>query len=151
MTEPLTRLIRCVPELFDHLAMRTEDDRLVTVEWRDPIGHDAETGEYIYEPVFTATDDGMVHATLDAEREVFRTFAQDVARQYGYVSNGALHTGGMSIIEDAFAILGWQDPHPLEIGDPQMCEVPGCGAATIYWAHGRHTCQDHYKELTTDD
>lgn len=59
--------------------------------------------------------------------EDIRAFAEDVAHQFGYHSqkNGRLHLthGGLSTLEWAFEILGWENPHP----DPEHeCEIEGC-------------------------
>ena len=74
-------------------------------------------------------------------------FAEDVARQWGYVSGGAISAGGLSVLEDAFEILGWDDPRPLEEGDPALCDEPGCGVANSSgWPSPsgyRHTCHWH--------
>jgi hypothetical protein len=43
-----------------------------------------------------------------------REFAEDVALQYGIERNGKITTGGMSTVEWAFRILGWDDPHELQ-------------------------------------
>ena len=91
-------------------------------------------------------------APLDADR--LRDFAEDVVRQWGYVSGGAVTAGGLSTLEEAFAVLGWDDPHVLEAGDPAVCDEPGCGeAATCGWPtrpggtgpNGgyRRTCYEH--------
>ncbi len=56
-----------------------------------------------------------------------KEFAEDVAYQFGYKIgyNGRLHigTGGLSTLEWAFDILGWDDPHPYPEGE---CEWEGC-------------------------
>lgn len=61
------------------------------------------------------------------EPEDIRAFAEDVAHQFGYHShqNGRLYLthGGLSTLEWAFEILGWENPHP----DPENeCEIEGC-------------------------
>lgn len=35
-------------------------------------------------------------------------------------------TGGLSALEDAFEVLGWDDPHYLPIEEGYCCEVKGC-------------------------
>ena len=73
-----------------------------------------------------------------------REFAEDVACQFGYYcqNNGRLHIthGGLSTLEWAFDILGWENPHPV----PEFeCEVTGC--------HEHATCgtqtADGYKRM----
>ena len=61
------------------------------------------------------------------EVAVMREFAEDVAYQFGYYcqNGGRLHIthGGLSTLEQAFDILGWENPHPV----PEFeCEVEGC-------------------------
>ena len=81
--------------------------------------------------------------TVDAvEVADMREFAEDVACQFGYYcqNGGRLHIthGGLSTLEWAFDILGWENPHPV----PEYeCEVDGC--------HEHATCgtptKDGYK------
>jgi hypothetical protein len=80
-----------------------------------------------------------------------REFAQEVAYQFGYYcqNGGRLHIthGGLSTLEQAFDILGWDNPHPV----PECeCEIEGChehatcGAPT---ADGyKRMCGRHYRE-----
>lgn len=68
-----------------------------------------------------------VKAERDAAMADLRTFAEDVAHQFGYHSqyNGRLTLthGGLSTLEQAFDILGWENPHP----DPENeCQYEGC-------------------------
>lgn len=73
-----------------------------------------------------------------------REFAKDVAYQFGYYcqNGGRLHIthGGLSTLECAFDILGWENPHPV----PECeCEIEGC--------HEHATCgtptADGYKRM----
>jgi hypothetical protein len=73
-----------------------------------------------------------------------REFAKDVAYQFGYYcqNGGRLHIthGGLSTLEWAFDILGWENPHPV----PECeCEIDGC--------HEHATCgiptNDGYKRM----
>ena len=69
-------------------------------------------------------------------------FAEDVAYQFGYYcqNKGRLHIthGGLSTLEWAFDILGWENPH----------QVPEC-ECEIYGCHEHATCgtptKDGYK------
>ncbi len=73
-----------------------------------------------------------------------KEFARDVAYQFGYIGiyNGRLHigNGGLSTLEWAFEILGWENPHPYPEGE---CEWDGC--------HEYATCgtptRDGYKRV----
>ena len=68
-----------------------------------------------------------VKSERDAAMADMRAFAEDVAHQFGYHGqhNGrlALTHGGLSTLERAFDILGWENPHP----DPENeCQYEGC-------------------------
>ena len=73
-----------------------------------------------------------------------KEFAGDVAYQFGYYcqNGGRLHIthGGLSTLEWAFDILGWENPHPVSECE---CEVEGC--------HEHATCgaptKDGYKRM----
>lgn len=63
----------------------------------------------------------------EAVMDDMREFARDVAIQFGYYCKhkGRLHIyhGGLSTLEWAFNILGWEEPHPV----PECeCEIEGC-------------------------
>ena len=62
------------------------------------------------------------------EVSVLKEFAKDVIYQFGYKvnrDNGRLYltAGGLSTLETAFDILGWEDPRPFPEGE---CEWDGC-------------------------
>ena len=95
--------------------------------------------------------------TVDAvEVDEVREFAKDVAYQFGYYcqNGGRLHIthGGLSTLEWAFDILGWENPHPV----PECeCEIDGChehatcGAPT---ADGyKWMCSKHCLERRNND
>lgn len=68
-----------------------------------------------------------VNAERDEVIADIRAFAEDVAHQFGYHTqyNGRLTLthGGLSTLEWAFDILGWENPHP----DPENeCQYAGC-------------------------
>ena len=73
-----------------------------------------------------------------------KKFAEDVVCQFGYYIqyNGRLHltAGGLSTLEWAFSILGWEDPKPFPEGE---CEWDSC--------HEHATCgtptPDGYKRV----
>ena len=90
--------------------------------------------------------------TVDAvEVAEMREFAQDVAYQFGYYCQheGRLHIThcGMSTLEWAFDILGWENPHPV----PECeCEIDGChehatGGAPTKDGYKR-MCGKHFRE-----
>jgi len=67
-----TRLIRVSIDLLDSFGTRTADGRLLAAEWGDPVAScGVEPGLVmdIYEPTFTATDDGMTLVSHEAVRD----------------------------------------------------------------------------------
>lgn len=78
----------------------------------------------------------------DAER--LGEFAEEVIRQFAYrvKTNGrcAYTAGGLSVLEEAFDIVGWDDPHLC----PECeCEEDGCHE----WATGGMPTPNGYKWL----
>lgn len=74
----------------------------------------------------------------------YREFAEDVIRQFGYHGsvNGrpAYTAGGLSTLEEAFRIVGWDDPRPA----PECeCEEDGCHE----WATSGRPTPNGYKWL----
>jgi hypothetical protein len=78
---------------------------------------------------------------------------EDLVRQFACttVSDGvsAYSTGGLSALEDAFAALGWDDPHPA----PEMaCEHPGCNqwatCGTLTGDGYKRVCGTHFQGFT---
>lgn len=94
--------------------------------------------------------------TVDAvEVADMREFAEDVVYQFGYYcqNKGRLYIthGGLSTLECAFDILGWENPHPV----PEFeCEIDGChehatcGTPTVDGY--KRVCSKHYAERRTD-
>ena len=87
------------------------------------------------------------------EPEEIKEFAEDVAYQFGYYfpikDMLYISTGGLSTLEWAFRILGWNDPHPV----PECeCEVPGChehaNCGTQTKDGYKRVCGKHFVELT---
>jgi hypothetical protein len=67
--------------------------------------------------------------------------------QFGYriIKNGktAITTGGLSVLEEAFKTLEWNDPH--FISEDNLCEIEGCyleATSGKYW-------KDMYLKLCT--
>ena len=86
------------------------------------------------------------------EPEEIKGFAEDVAYQFGYYfpikDMLYISTGGLSTLERAFDILGWNDPHPV----PECeCEVPGCheraNCGTPTKDGYKRVCGKHFAEL----
>jgi hypothetical protein len=93
-------------------------------------------------------DDAYI-AELEAEVARLRDALDDMASQFAYpgpVDGGlVLSTGGLSALENAFAVLGWPDPKPCP---ERECQAVGChkeattGTPT---ADGyKRLCFDHY-------
>ena len=79
-------------------------------------------------------------------------FAEDVAYQFGYYCQNkgrlCITHGGLSTLELAFDILGWENPHPV----PECeCEIDGChenatcGTPTKYGY--KRVCYKHWSEI----
>ena len=90
------------------------------------------------------------------EPEEIKGFAEDVAYQFGYYFPIKdilyISTGGLSTLEWAFRILGWNDPHPV----PECeCEVPGCHehatCGTPTKDGYKRLCGKHFAELARDE
>lgn len=56
-----------------------------------------------------------------------REALKDMVEQFAYRDEGTLgpvyNTGGLSALEQAFQVLGWEDPHPVP---ERACEMDGC-------------------------
>ena len=87
------------------------------------------------------------------EPEEIKGFAEDVAYQFGYYLPIKdilyISTCGLSTLERAFDILGWNDPHPATECE---CEVPGChehaNCGTPTKDGYKRVCGKHFAELT---
>lgn len=92
-----------------------------------------------------------VAATAIALEDMVRQYAGWDARVGGY------STVCMSALEDAFDVLGWDDPH---VDEDAQCDEPGClRQASCGWPVNadtyRTTCGEHYRdaresEITTE-
>lgn len=88
----------------------------------------------------------MVGHCLD-EIEQLTAALEDMCCQFAYWSEkdgGGLWTGGLSALEGAFGVLGWDEPHPV----PGMrCDEPGCKKQRVCgWPSPkgyRNTCGEH--------
>ncbi|HSW43519.1 MAG TPA: hypothetical protein VLM76_13510 [Patescibacteria group bacterium] len=89
----------------------------------------------------------MTDPTPDAALARAREALVEMVRHFGYWSSavGGYCAAGMSALEDAFDVLGWDDPHPFP---EDRCDEPGClGQATCGWptrdGRYRRTCGGH--------
>ena len=78
---------------------------------------------------------------------------EDLCHQFAYHAHSDergkyLTTGGLSALEHAFWILGWDDPHYVAEGG---CQHPGCKAwdtcGTPTPDGYKRLCGKHYREL----
>jgi hypothetical protein len=89
-----------------------------------------------------------------AEAELARALEalEDMVLQFGYDAkkNGrlAVGTGGLSALEMAFSVLGWDDPHPRLEAE---CEAPNCHeratCGTPMLKGYKRLCGEHYAAL----
>jgi hypothetical protein len=77
-----------------------------------------------------------------------RSLVEGLVRQFACQTSNpcGLTTGGLSVLEEAFEFLGWDDPHPV----PDMrCDEPGCERhADCGWPSPsgyRRTCGEHWR------
>ena len=110
---------------------------------------DPETRKKILNRLSSYEDTGL-------EPEEIKEFAEDVAYQFGYYfpikDMLYISTGGLSTLERAFDILGWNDPHPV----PECeCEFPGCHEHATCGAPTKdgykRVCGKHFAELYRDE
>lgn len=76
--------------------------------------------------------------------------------QFGYrgVKNGKpiIWTGGLSALEEAFEVLGWEDPHYLPDAEGYCCEIKGCvepDTCGTHWGDSPlylRLCSKHYRD-----
>lgn len=84
-----------------------------------------------------------------------RDALEDMVFQFGYrgVKNKKpiIWTGGLSALEEAFEVLGWEDPHYLP-EEGYTCEVVGCmeaGTCGTHWGDSKlylRLCSKHYHQ-----
>ena len=110
--------------------------------------------EYI--PLIDAANRLAAYEDTGLEPEEIKGFAEDVAYQFGYYfpikDMLYISTGGLSTLERAFDILGWNDPHPV----PECeCEFPGCHkhatCGTPTKDGYKRVCGKHFAELYRDE
>ena len=75
---------------------------------------------------------------------------EDMVTQFAYGNAvGQLHTGGLSSLEHAFNVFGWDDPR--DAGKEMLCDEPGCkkfiSCGTPTASGYRNVCSEHYAVL----
>ncbi len=88
----------------------------------------------------------MKTESLQAQLDEMREALEDLTRQFAFRNDrGQEHTGALSALEQAFDVLGWDDPHdcePWQVCDEPDCKRPvTCGTPTPKGY--RHTCGTH--------
>lgn len=60
-----------------------------------------------------------------SEIERLTAALESMVWQFAYRSgHGTLYTGGLSALEEAFEVLGWEDPYKVDPSN--LCDEPGC-------------------------
>ena len=112
------------------------------------------SSEYI--PLIDAANSLAAYEDTGLEPYEIKGFAEDVAYKFGYYFPIKdilyISTGGLSTLEWAFRILGWNEPHPV----PECeCEVPGCHehatCGTPTKDGYKRVCGKHFAELYRDE
>lgn len=95
-------------------------------------------------------DASVLSAALSAAEdraEKLRAALEDMVNQFAYWSESdppGQVTGGLSALEEAFAVLGYDEPHPAE---HLRCDEPDCrqqsSAGTPTLTGYRRTCHEH--------
>ena len=75
--------------------------------------------------------------------ECIEFLAEQFAYQTTYGGRPAYSTGGLYALENAFAVLGWEDPKPAP---ERECEADGCHN----WATCGKPTADGYKHLCSE-
>ena len=85
----------------------------------------------------------------------YKEALEEMVWQFGYrgVKNNkpVIHTGGLSALESAFSVLGWDDTHYLP-EEGYTCEVVGCmeeDTAGTHWGNSGlylRLCHEHYMQ-----
>jgi hypothetical protein len=102
--------------------------------------HCANCGRSIGPDLAPALNTAGADALRDALEDMVNQFAPTCSRD----GVTCLGTMGLSSLEYAFEVLGWDDPHPVP---ERQCDEPGCAeASTCGWpspAGYRRTCGKH--------
>ena len=134
---------------MERLTKRLEDGRAIFHECHGTCGTCDGANCYCIGPM---VDRLAAYEDTGLEPEEIKGFAEDVAYQFGYYFPIKdilyISTGGLSTLERAFDILGWNDPHPV----PECeCEVPGCheraNCGTPTKDGYKRVCGKHFAEL----
>lgn len=77
-----------------------------------------------------------------------REALEGMVYQFAYWSDsaGGFTTGGLSALEYAFEVLGWDDPHPVpasQCAEPTCLRRGDCGTPTEMPERYRWSCHDH--------
>ena len=138
---------------MERLTKRLEDGQAIFHECHGTCGTCDGANCYCIGPM---VDRLAAYEDSGLEPEEIKGFAEDVAYQFGYYFPIKdilyISTGGLSTLERAFDILGWNDPHPV----PECeCEFPGCHkhatCGTPTKDGYKRVCGKHFAELTREE
>ena len=138
---------------MERLTKRLEDGQAIFHECHGTCGTCDGANCYCIGPM---VDRLAAYEDSGLEPEEIKGFAEDVAYQFGYYFPIKdilyISTGGLSTLEWAFRILGWNDPHPV----PECeCEVPGCHehatCGTPTKDGYKRVCGKHFAELAREE
>ena len=108
------------------------------------------SSEYI--PLIDAANRLAAYEDSGLEPEEIKGFAEDVAYQFGYYFPIKdilyISTGGLSTLEWAFRILGWNDPHPVPECEGRLVVLP-CGTDVNLVRDGHTYKADHWNHTLT--
>ena len=139
--------------VMDRLTKRIEGGQAVFHECHGTCGTCDGANCYCIGPM---VDRLAAYEDTGLDPEEIKGFAEDVAYQFGYYFPIKdilyISTGGLSTLEWAFRILGWNDPHPV----PECeCEFPGCHkhatCGTPTKDGYKRVCGKHFVELTREE
>ena len=139
--------------VMDRLTKRIEGGQAVFHECHGTCGTCDGSNCYCIGPM---VDRLAAYEDTGLDPEEIKGFAEDVAYQFGYYFPIKdilyISTGGLSTLEWAFRILGWNDPHPV----PECeCEFPGCHehatCGTPTKDGYKRVCGKHFAELYRDE
>lgn len=77
---------------------------------------------------------------------------ESMVYQFAYYGKGVMSTGGLSALEEAFEVLGWDDPHPMpermQCYDESCAELATAGEKFPDGVY-RRTCWTHRAAVWT--
>lgn len=95
-----------------------------------------------------AAEARLVEAEGSSER--LGSALESMTRQFAYWSShaGGYTTGGLSALQEAFAALGWENPHPAP---EARCEIDGCLGQGTSVHRGSRLCGEHWRTAELEE